>query len=365
MKQERGNLLILDSGDLLFKDYYLDEPLKKQLRSKADLIIESFNRIGCSAFNVGDYDLALGVKYLMKKAESAKFPFLSANLIDKNTGRPPFQPYIIKDINGLKVGILGLITPDIQSRFSKDTSNNLAVKDPFETAKTLVSELKGKTHLIIALTNLGLLSDKELAMRIPGIDVIIGGHDKVKLDSPIIINNTLILQAYKEGQYLGILDLTLHDNVKGEDFIKKATYKNVILPLGDTRKDDAEINDLIRNYKRDLSKSAIESNYYGNKFQTYSPGKGKVTTANVFVGDKVCRTCHPKEYEVWKETKHARAYQSLVNKNQQFDLECIGYHTTGYGREGGFSNPGRLEKFKGVQCEECHGPGDKHQRGGV
>ena len=105
LKQEKENLLILDSGDLLFKDYYLDEPLKKQLRLKADMIIESFNRIGCSAFNIGDYDLALGVKYLMKKTESAKFPFLSANLTDKNTGKPLFQPYIIKDINGLKIKI--------------------------------------------------------------------------------------------------------------------------------------------------------------------------------------------------------------------------------------------------------------------
>ena len=364
MKQERVNLLILDSGDLLFKDYYLDEPLKKQLRLKADLIIESFNRIGCSAFNVGDYDLALGAKYLMKKAESAKFPFLSANLIDKNTGKPLFQPYIIKDINGLKVGILGLITQDIQSRFSKDISSNLAVKDPFETAKTLVSELKGKTHLIIALTHLGLLSDKELAKRIPEIDIIIGGHDKIKLDSPIVINNTLILQAYKEGRYLGILDLTLHDNVKAEGFIKKATYKNVILPLGDTIKDDAEINDLIRNYKKGISQIATEDNFHRKKLQTYSPGREKATTANIFVGDKVCQTCHPKEHEFWKETKHAKAYQSLVNKNQQFDLECIGCHTTGYDREGGFSSLGSLGKFKGVQCEECHGSGDKHQRGG-
>ncbi|MBI4620727.1 MAG: hypothetical protein HY739_11295 [Desulfobacterales bacterium] len=364
MKQERENLLILDSGDLLFKDYYLSEPLKKQLRLKADLIIESFNRIGCSAFNVGDYDLAMGVKYLMKKAESAKFPFLSANLIDKNTGKPLFQPYIIKDINGLKVGILGLVTPDIQSRFSKDTSSNLAVKDPFETAKTLVSELKGKTHLIIALTHLGLLSDKELAKRIPEIDIIIGGHDKVKLDSPIIINNTLILQAYKEGQYLGILDLTLHNNVKAEDFIKKATYKNVILPLGDNIKDDAEISDLIKNYKKGISQIATEDNFHRKKLQAYSPEKGKVTITNIFVGDKVCRTCHPKEYELWKETKHARAYQSLINKNQQFDLECIGCHTTGYDRGGGFSSLSSLGKFKGVQCEECHGAGDKHQRGG-
>jgi hypothetical protein len=300
----------------------------------------------------------------MKKAESAKFPFLSANLIDKNTGKPLFQPYIIKDINGLKVGILGLITQDIQSRFSKDISSNLAVKDPFETAKTLVSELKSKTHLIIALTHLGLLSDKELAKRIQGIDIIIGGHDKLKLDPPVVINNTLILQAYKEGRYLGILDLTLHNNVKAEDFIKKATYKNVIFPLGDNIKDDAEISDLIRNYKKGISQIATENNFHRKKLQTYSPGREKATTANIFVGDKVCRTCHPKEYELWKETRHARAYQSLINKNQQFDLECIGCHTTGYDREGGFSSLSSLGKFKGVQCEECHGSGDKHQRGG-
>jgi predicted CXXCH cytochrome family protein len=94
------------------------------------------------------------------------------------------------------------------------------------------------------------------------------------------------------------------------------------------------------------------------------PEKGKVAITNIFIGDKVCRTCHLTEYKLWKETKHARAYQSLINKNQQFDLECIGCHTTGYGREGGFPSLGSLGKFKGVQCEECHGPGDKHQRGG-
>ena len=83
LRQEGKNLLILDSGALLFKDYDLPEEQKAQLQVKADVIVDAFNEMGCTAFNIGETDLALGVGYLLQKEASASFPFLSANLVDR------------------------------------------------------------------------------------------------------------------------------------------------------------------------------------------------------------------------------------------------------------------------------------------
>ncbi|MFH1624048.1 MAG: multiheme c-type cytochrome [Pseudomonadota bacterium] len=364
LEQEGKNLLIVDSGDLLFKDYDLPEEQKNQLQVKANLIVDAFNGMGCSAFNIGENDLALGVGYLLKKEASARFPFLSANLIDRNSGKPLFKPYTIKDINGFRVGIFGLITQDVQSRLNRDGSGSIIIADPFETAATMVAELNDKTDLIVALTHLGLPADQELAKSTPGIDVIIGGRSRVKLDPPLLINSTLILQAYKEGQYLGILDLTINGKGRTKDFVQRVTFKNNIVPLSDTIRNDVFITNLIDNYKRELSRLAEVDNLRGEKPQTFGSRRAVDIQANGFVGEEVCGMCHPKEYESWKKTGHARAYQSLIRKGRQFDLECIGCHTTGYGKNGGFSRLRDVGNFKGVQCEECHGPGEGHEKGG-
>ncbi len=111
-KEKEKGVFLFDSGDLLFKKYWdpIPESDLMKLREKARLVIESFNLMGYDAMGVGDDDLALGRDFLVELSKKATFPFLSSNLLDAETKRPLFQPYLIQERNGLRVGVFSLIS---------------------------------------------------------------------------------------------------------------------------------------------------------------------------------------------------------------------------------------------------------------
>ena len=85
------------------------------------------------------------------------------------------------------------------------------------------------------------------------------------------------------------------------------------------------------------------------------PAKGQSS----FVGSRTCAACHTQAYVWWQQTPHARAFETLLGRHRQLDLDCIGCHVTGYQRPGG-STVGHLDELKGVGCESCHGAGSAH-----
>ncbi len=68
--------------------------------------------MGYDALGIGDDDLSLGKEFLVEISKKANFPFLSSNLIDEESGKLLFQPYLLKEINGLRIGIFSLLSPD-------------------------------------------------------------------------------------------------------------------------------------------------------------------------------------------------------------------------------------------------------------
>jgi len=86
-----------------------------------------------------------------------------------------------------------------------------------------MKELRNKADLIIFLSHIGHHADRKLAEKIKGIDVIIGGHSHTKIEKPVLINETIIVQAWEHGKALGVLDLTLIDGkiTKFDGYLKK------------------------------------------------------------------------------------------------------------------------------------------------
>jgi 2',3'-cyclic-nucleotide 2'-phosphodiesterase (5'-nucleotidase family) len=78
-----------------------------------------------------------------------------------------------------------------------------------------------------------------------------------------------------------------------------------------------------------------------------------------YVGSDTCAACHTQAFFWWRQTPHGRAFDSLIARGRQLDLDCIGCHVTGYDKPGG-STVARLDHFQGVGCESCHGPGSSH-----
>lgn len=109
-------------------------------------------------------------------------------------------------------------------------------------------------------------------------------------------------------------------------------------------------------------------------------GSGEAAEKAKYVGYKKCGGCHKSQRDSWKETKHAKAFESLKpgakveakkkagldpNKDYTKDEKCLKCHTTGYGQRGGYKEGISKTKAKylvGVTCEMCHGAGDRYRR---
>ena len=213
-EKEKRDFLVLDAGDLLFKKFIAPIPENdlNMVTDKTQLIIESFNLMGYDAVGIGDDDLSLGKEFLLEISKKANFPFLSSNIVSEESGKLLFQPYLIRKINDLRIGIFSLIAPDIFPSQSDIRKKGLAIQSHIETAQKMVKELQPKTDLIILLSHLGYPKDIELAQTVPGIHMIVGGHTGINLVTPPTLKNTLIVQMGPKGMYIGRLNLTFYSN---------------------------------------------------------------------------------------------------------------------------------------------------------
>jgi 2',3'-cyclic-nucleotide 2'-phosphodiesterase (5'-nucleotidase family) len=201
--------LVLDSGDLLFPRLgpTLSPRQGNQLRLKARMIVNAFNHTGCDAVAVGETDLALGSRFLLKMAEEAHFPFVSSNLVDRETRKSLFKPYVVRELDGLKIGIIALISRDVFPTGGNQALKEFHLQDPSLTAERMVRELRDQTDLIILLSHMGHREDRRFAQRVKGIDIIVGGHTGAALYNPAVLNETLILHNSAHGKTLGSIEI--------------------------------------------------------------------------------------------------------------------------------------------------------------
>lgn len=333
-------MVIIDAGDLFFEQQNIKESLQGSARLKAELITQAYNQIGCDALNIGEMDFALGLDFLKHLEKTAKFPFISSNLTDANN-QPLFKRYVIKNVNGIRVGIFGLVSDrsEVTSSIKKITKGSVLVQDALTSAENVMKELSGKADFVIALTHHGVGRDWVIARRIKGVNVVIGGHDKQKIVEPHNADGILIMQAGDRGQNVGHLQVLFsRDGSKA--------YKNEMIALGKNFADDAAIGALVKDYR-------------GKVTQLYSADKQKEPGAKEPKSAE-CSACHQKAYDSWMATKHAIAYQSLAKKDRQYDPECLACHTTNFEQPDGFTMKAQPLELVNIQCYSCHGSSMDH-----
>ncbi|HJP21434.1 MAG TPA: bifunctional UDP-sugar hydrolase/5'-nucleotidase [Alphaproteobacteria bacterium] len=169
-------------------------------------MIEVFNALGLDAAGLGNHEFDFGSEVLRRRAAESKFPWLASNTLDAE-GRPLVgQAMLIRQMGPFKVGLFGLLTPETKHLSSPGAGVRFA--PVVETAKATVAALREQqADLVIALTHLDLSADRALVRAVPGIDVILGGHDH----DPIMIyeRGTLIAKAGYDAHYLAVIDLAI------------------------------------------------------------------------------------------------------------------------------------------------------------
>ena len=341
----------MDTGDLLFSPGSPMNPNAKTIgHLKAAVYMKAYNMMGYDAFTPGELDFSLGIDNLIKMSQQADFPFLAANLLNRQSNEPIFKPYVIKEIKelrGMKVGIFGLISNRFSSGSPPAGREKFKIADPIETAQKMVGVLKPQCRVIVALAHLEADKERMLADKVHGIDFIVNGHLTHAQAAPQLVNHTQIFIAGARGEFLGQADLFRQR--------MKLYSRYQLIPLRMDYHEKAEIKVLVREFK-DQVESALQPPMMAGpaKGPTSSP-ETVVPPLLAFGGEKGCQTCHPREYEHWATTAHARAYDTLVKKDKTSDPTCLACHTTGQG------SPQKTNaRSENVQCEACHGPAKGH-----
>ena len=201
--------LYLDAGDIMTGNPITEYEYKGAL---GGALFEMMNMIGCEAWCLGNHDFDLGQQNLLKLTTIAKFPTLSANVVnDKGDYPVNNKPYVIMEKNGLKIGIIGVMSQGLYGLVNQTMLVGIRVLSPIATTQKFIDELQAKTDLIIALTHEGVDDDSVLAMNVHGLNVIVGGHSHTRLKKPKFINGVIIVQTGSNCENLGVLDLTVEN----------------------------------------------------------------------------------------------------------------------------------------------------------
>ncbi len=172
------------------------------------------------------------------------------------------KPYTIKEQDGLKIGFFGLMGKDAAevAPFAKPVT----FRDTIKVAGEMVQILREKerVHVVVMLSHCGtwenkaISEDEIIAKEVDGIDIIVSGHTHTRLDEPLNINDTLILQTGAYGAYVGVLDLSM-ENAK----VKIENYR--LVPMDDSIPADPDIQKKIEDYISHINNDVLEKEDLG------------------------------------------------------------------------------------------------------
>lgn len=176
--------------------------------SRGENMVPLMNEAGYDAMTAGNHDFNYGSAQLENLAKKLKFPLLDANVVRKSNGKFVFKPYQIFNVDGIKVGVFGLSTPDTVYSTNPRNVETIRFTNPVDAAKDMIKILRPKCDVLIAITHLGVdanmrFTSERIARETSGIDLIVDGHSHTVLPEGIRVGDTLIVQAGCYEHFLG------------------------------------------------------------------------------------------------------------------------------------------------------------------
>ena len=250
IQKDGGHVLLLDAGDV-------NTGVPQSDLQDAEPDFRGMSLLGYDVMALGNHEFDKPIGTILKQREWAGFPFISANIYDKETNLRIFPSHVVKEMDDLKVTIFGLTTEDTPLKSNPNNTRNFKFVPVIDEAKALVPVLRKETDVLIGLTHMGHYPDETngadapgdvtLARQVNGIDVIVGGHTQKPLFQPDIQNGSVIVQAYEWGKYLGRVDLEFLD---GKVTLKEAKLIPVNLKDSQVKIEaDAYVESVLRPFK--------------------------------------------------------------------------------------------------------------------
>ena len=265
VRKEHANVVLIDSGDTI-QGSPLESFHSRKNNAPPDPMMLAMSSLDYDAMAVGNHEYNFGLKVLEKARNEAKFPWLSANTYDTKTQKPHYKPYIIKEVAGVRIGILGLTTPGVPNWDNPPNYAGLEFHEPVSEARKWVPILREqeKADVVVVAMHMGLGEDLRtgetnpgqvpheneaiaIAKDVPGIDVIFMGHTHRDVPS-LYLNGVLLTQANHWGRHLARADLYLQKAGSGWRVYAKAART---MATDDRVEPDPEVVKIAEPYDRE------------------------------------------------------------------------------------------------------------------
>jgi 2',3'-cyclic-nucleotide 2'-phosphodiesterase/3'-nucleotidase len=265
-KDNPAGTLLLDSGDTI-QGTPLQYFHNKKNNAPPDPMMLTMSALKFDALAVGNHEYNFGLAVLEKARREASFPWLSANTYKKGTNETYYQPYLVKELNGVRVGVVGLTTPGVPVWENKENFAGLEFRDPVAEARKWVGVLRGKERvdLVVVAMHMGLEEDLrtgevspgqvtqenvgvQLARQVEGIDLVLMGHTHREVPA-VIIGDTLLTQANYWGRHLARADVYLERDGRGRWRVAAKSARTIA--VNERTETDAEVARLVAPYDQE------------------------------------------------------------------------------------------------------------------
>lgn len=329
-----------------------------QAELKLQTTIKALNYMQYRAATLGVDDLKLSSTHLMALTASegkTQTPFISANtyiLVEE------FMPkWRVIEAGGRKIGVTAVLGDSFAAELK--SSSDVVIQPAADALRKALEQLQAQgCDYLVLLSHAKLAESRQLAIDVPGFDLVVSAGDFPEPDynlEAIEGSRTKLIQVGAKGMFTTLVGLYPNED-------KPVRYQRVA--LSSQFVDSPRMMELFASYQKQLQDKGFE----GLKVPVQAlPDDLK------FVGSESCGDCHSRAFEVWKDSGHFGATESLVHPPnsrsmipRHFDPECLSCHVTGwnpqryYPYSSGFASLEQTPKLTGNGCENCHGPGSAH-----
>ena len=327
-------------------------------KAQSLFLMDAMGALQYTAVNVAPADLSWGPEVLRQSALKNKIDLVSSNLKTKSDGKYVFNPYVIRNVKGIRVAFLGVMQEDEAMAPFGPGGDDLQVGEPKASIAALLPEVRAKAEVVVVFTHLGQRKTQQLVDEVKGINVAISGLDGFVNHKPTEVGTdstggvTYVLEAGERGKYVGAFTMVVSETGK----ILRQT--NEVHSLDKNVKDDSlmllKVVALKESLKEIRKREAVEQAVTNSNASTPGTPAGP---QEKFIGANMCARCHQLEFESWKASSHAHAMKTLEAKAMESSAECLKCHVTGYNQASGYPAG---QEMGSISCEQCHGYGTLH-----
>lgn len=229
----QGRVLFCDCGDT-FQGTYPAQSTQGQA------MVPVLNSLGLDAMT-GHWEFAYGPAAFKQRAAELSYPMLAINVYHQATKERLFSPYSVKEIGGLRIGLVGIASNIVGKTMPPSFSEGVEFSLGREELPPIIDVLRNqeKVDLIVLISHLGFSQDMKLLSEVEGIDVCLSGHTHNRLYKPALQRKTLIIQSGCHGSFLGRLDLEIEGG-------RVVDYRHQLIEVDHTITPDPDVDDLVR-----------------------------------------------------------------------------------------------------------------------